>query len=152
MRREQFEHVIAAAAEVTGTDEFVVIGSQAILGPHPDAPASLLRSIEADIYPVDDPRRADLIDGALGDGSRFQRAYGYYAHGVGAETAKPPAGWRARLVRIDIQPRVGSPRRPVACASSRTTSFSPSAWPAEVATGISRATRSRPGSSGSTRC
>lgn len=32
MRPEDFEHVVAAAAEATGSDEFVVIGSQAILG------------------------------------------------------------------------------------------------------------------------
>jgi len=31
MRPEEFEHVLAAAAEVTGQDELVVIGSQAIL-------------------------------------------------------------------------------------------------------------------------
>jgi hypothetical protein len=38
MRRDEFEHVIAAAANVVDEDEFVVIGSQAILGPYPDAP------------------------------------------------------------------------------------------------------------------
>jgi len=32
MGPEEFEHVLAAAADVTGQDEFVVIGSQAILG------------------------------------------------------------------------------------------------------------------------
>jgi hypothetical protein len=31
--------------------------------------------------------------GALGDGSPFHAAFGYYAHGVGPETAKAPAGW-----------------------------------------------------------
>jgi hypothetical protein len=38
VRRADFEHVIAAAANVTGQNEFVVIGSQAILGTYPDAP------------------------------------------------------------------------------------------------------------------
>jgi hypothetical protein len=51
MRREDFEHVIAAAAEVSGEDEFVVVGSQAILGTYPKAPETMLRSMEADIYP-----------------------------------------------------------------------------------------------------
>jgi hypothetical protein len=32
---------------------------------------------------------------------------GYYAHGVGPETAKAPAGWEKRLVRVEIPPRVG---------------------------------------------
>lgn len=108
MRRDQLEHVIGAAANVTAEDEFVVIGSQAILGTYPDAPEPLLRSIEADIYPLQDPDKADEIDGALGDGSQFQRAYGYYAHGVGPETAKAPARWQERLVRV------ASGRQPVA--------------------------------------
>jgi hypothetical protein len=114
MRRDEFEHVIAAAANVVNEDEFVVIGSQAILGPYPDAPQSLLRSIEADIYPAQNPTKAEAIDGALGDGSPFHRSYGYYAHGVGPETAKAPAGWETRLVRVEVPPRVGSVRAPVA--------------------------------------
>ena len=114
MERADFEHVVASAAIVIGEDEFVVIGSQAILGPHPDAPPALLRSIEADLYPVASPAKADMIDGAMGDGSSFQRTFGYYAHGVGPETAKPPVGWRARLIRIEIPPRPSSSRRPVA--------------------------------------
>jgi hypothetical protein len=82
MRREHFEHVIAAAAHVADEDEVVVVGSQAILGSRPDAPETLLRSIEADLYPLRHPENADAIDGALGDGSPFHRTFGYYAHGV----------------------------------------------------------------------
>ena len=36
---------------VTGETEFIVIGSQAILGPFPDAPPVLRLSMEADLYP-----------------------------------------------------------------------------------------------------
>jgi hypothetical protein len=114
VRREQFEHVIAAAANVVGEDEFVVIGSQAILGSYPHAPQTLLRSLEVDIYPAKEPFDATQIDGALGDGSPFHRSFGYYGHGVGPETAKAPAGWRERLVRVEVPPRLNSPRRPVA--------------------------------------
>jgi hypothetical protein len=114
VRRADFEHVLGAAANVTGLDEFVVVGSQAILGSFDDVPESLLRSPEADIYPLRNPAAADLIDGALGDGSQFQLTYGYYARGVGPETAKAPAGWESRLVRREIPPRRGSDRSPVA--------------------------------------
>ncbi|MEX2193886.1 MAG: DUF6036 family nucleotidyltransferase [Thermoleophilaceae bacterium] len=114
MRRHELEHILGAAANVVGEDEFVVIGSQAILGPFPDAPESLLRSMEADIYPAAAPDRADELDGALGDGSRFHQAHGYYAHGVGPETAKAPAGWEQRLVRIRIEARPASKRQPTA--------------------------------------
>ena len=114
MRLEHFEHVIAAAAEVTGEDELVVIGSQAILGSIAQPPEALLRSLEADIYPLRHPASADAIEGALGDGSQFHLAYGYYAHGVGPETARAPKGWQQRLIRREIPTRVASSRRPVA--------------------------------------
>jgi uncharacterized nucleotidyltransferase DUF6036 len=111
VKREDFDHVVRAAGDVV-QDDVVVIGSQAILGPHPDAPASLLTSLEVDLYPVSDPDRADLIDGALGDGSPFHETYGYYAHGVGPETAKAPAGWEERLVPVEV-PAVLQTRRSV---------------------------------------
>jgi hypothetical protein len=93
MRHDEFLHVLHAAAVVTGEAEIVVIGSQAILGTHPDPPEAMLRSIEADVYPLHATDKVDLIDGAIGDGSAFQAQFGYYAHGVGPETAKAPAGW-----------------------------------------------------------
>jgi len=112
MKRADLEHVIAAAANALGEDAFVVIGSQAILGPCPDAPEALLRSMEVDLFPKDRPDRAIEIDGALGDGSPFHEAFGYYAHGVGPETAKAPAGWEDRLVEVAIPPRPGSGQAP----------------------------------------
>ncbi len=114
MNRADFEHVIAAAATVVGEDAFVVVGSQAILGPFPDAPPALLRSAEVDIYPAAAPERAIEIDASLGDGSAFHEAFGYYAHGVGPETARAPAGWEQRLISVEIPPRPRSDRRPTA--------------------------------------
>jgi hypothetical protein len=114
VRPEDFEHVVAAAAEVTTQDEFVVVGSQAILGSHDQPPETLLVSLEVDMYPLHDPDAAIYVDGALGDGSQFHVTFGYYAHGVGPETAKAPQGWEQRLVRREIPPRVASKRKPVA--------------------------------------
>jgi hypothetical protein len=108
VRRAEFDHVVAAAAEVTGHEELVVIGSQAILGSHDEPPETMLESLEADIYPLHDPAAADLIDRALGDGSQFHLAYGYYAHGVGPETAKAPTGWQERVVPREVPARPGS--------------------------------------------
>ncbi len=107
MRRPDFDHVIAAAASLTGETEIVVIGSQAIFGAAKRPPTAMLRSIEADIYPRARPEKAEEIDGTLGDGSQFQATFGYYAHGVGPETAKAPAGWEDRLVRIEVRRRPG---------------------------------------------
>lgn len=100
MRRPELEHVLRAAAAVTEDEEFVVIGSQAILGQFPDAPEALLASREADIYPRNRPERAIEIEGSLGDGSYFDSTYGYYAHAVGPETATLPDGWEQRLIEI----------------------------------------------------
>jgi hypothetical protein len=114
VNRAEFEHVIAAAAEVANEDEIVVVGSQAILGSVPDAPEPLLRSMEADVYPLNAPDKAIVIDANLGDGSSFHREYGYYAHGVGPETAYAPKGWEDRLVPVEVPVRPASRRRPIA--------------------------------------
>lgn len=102
MTRAQLEHLIRAAASITGDHEIVVIGSQAILGQFPDAPAELLVSAEADLYPRHLPERTDLISGAIGELSPFHETFGYYADGVGPETATLPTGWEQRLVPIRV--------------------------------------------------
>jgi hypothetical protein len=98
--REQLEHLLRAAAEISADDEIVVIGSQAILGQFPDAPASMRVSVEADLFPRNHPERADLIDGSIGELSPFHETFGYYAQGVAEETARLPEGWKDRLVII----------------------------------------------------
>ena len=82
---------------IADDEDIVVIGSQAILGEFPEAPEELRLSREADVYPRTYPERADLIDGSIGEGSPFERLFGYYAHGVGPETAVLPEGWEGRL-------------------------------------------------------
>ena len=100
MRREELEHLIRAAAAITNQQAIVIIGSQSILGAFPNAPETLLQSIEADLYPLHRPDLADLIDGSIGELSPFQERFGYYAQGVGPETAVLPDGWDRRLVKI----------------------------------------------------
>jgi hypothetical protein len=100
MQRPQLEHIIRAAAGITGADRFVVIGSQAVLGQFPNPPAELLVSIEADLFSLGSSKDADLIDGSIGEGSPFHQTFGYYAHGVAEETAVLPAGWKDRLVPL----------------------------------------------------
>lgn len=100
MNRAALEHILRAAGAIADEREFVVIGSQAILGQFPDAPEALLASIEADIYPRQAPAKSDLIDGAIGELSAFHQTFGYYAHGVDETTATLPAGWSDRLVPL----------------------------------------------------
>lgn len=100
MRRHELEHILRAAAAITDENDFVVVGSQAILGQYPDAPKELLISNEVDIYPEHHPELADLIDGAIGAGSMFSEQFGYHADGVGPETAILPRLWRTRAVLV----------------------------------------------------
>ncbi len=100
MRRTDLEHIIRAAGDIADDDELIIIGSQAILGQHPEAPAALLASMEADLWPKNHPERADLVDGCIGEGSPFHESYGYYAQGVGPQTARLPRNWMKRLVPV----------------------------------------------------
>lgn len=100
MKRSELEHLIRAAGSIADDTEIVVIGSQSILGQFPDAPESLLVSAEADVFPLNHPELADLIDGSIGEGSPFHELHGYYAQGVDERTATLPRGWRERLVKV----------------------------------------------------
>ena len=89
MTRAQLEHVIRAAGTIADVEDVVVIGSQAVL-----------LSNEADVFPHEHTERTDLIDSTIGEGSPFERAFGYYAHGVDETTAILPQGWRDRLILV----------------------------------------------------
>jgi hypothetical protein len=100
MTFEQLEHAIRAACGVAGDSEVIVFGSQAILGPHPDAHRDLRQSMEADIAPKNKPDRIDDIDGSLGELSQFHSTHGFYVHGLSIEAAKLPEGWQGRMVKV----------------------------------------------------
>ncbi|HXS27569.1 MAG TPA: DUF6036 family nucleotidyltransferase [Steroidobacteraceae bacterium] len=101
MTRFELEHIIRAAGSIAKDSEIIIIGSQSVLGQFPRAPAELLASTEADVFPRNHPERADLIDIQIGEGSTFHQEFGYYAQGVDERAATLPSGWRDRLVRID---------------------------------------------------
>ncbi|MFN8612470.1 MAG: DUF6036 family nucleotidyltransferase [Vulcanimicrobiota bacterium] len=101
MTRAQLEHVLRAAGAIAQEDKLVIIGSQAILGAYPEAPPALTVSLEVDLYPLNSPDKADLIDGSIGERSPFHETFGYYAHGIGPETAVLPYRWLSRVVQIN---------------------------------------------------
>jgi len=96
MTRSELEHVMRAAGAIAEADELVIIDSQAILGSFEEPPKELLSSIEVDLYPIPEVEKADLIDGSIGEESPFHETFGYYAYGVGPETAGLPENWRDR--------------------------------------------------------
>ena len=100
MTREQLEHAIRAACDVSGDSEIWVFGSQAILANYPNPPDSLRASIEVDVQPKNLPDKADAIDGALGELSLFHQTHGFYVHGISIESAKLPEGWDKRVIPV----------------------------------------------------
>lgn len=100
MKRSELEHIIRTGRAITLHRDFVIIGSQALLATNLNLPEQFLVSVKADIYPKEKPGDSLLIDGAIGEASVFHDTFGYYAHGVGPETATLPEGWEDRLVPI----------------------------------------------------
>jgi hypothetical protein len=90
MTRDQLEHAIRAACDVSNDTELWIFGSQALLGEFPDAPESLRTSIEVDVQPKNRPASVDATDGALGELSMFHQTHGFYVHGISIESAMLP--------------------------------------------------------------
>ena len=138
MNREQLAHVVRAAATITGDGDIVIIGSQSILGAADvgSLPEEATMSMEADVaFRSDvDARKADAVDGAIGELSQFHETYGYYAQGVEISTAVLPAGWEDRAETSTG--RTPDPATPA--ASSRTISSCRSSSPAERRTSPSQ--------------
>ena len=99
MQRSELEHLLRAAGEIIDERQFIVIGSQSILGKYPDAPEELLRSREADFIAKNRPERTAMLE-AIGEASRFYETHGYYVDPVDSRTAVLPRDWKSRLVNV----------------------------------------------------
>lgn len=102
MNIEQLQHLLRASSDIVGDDQFIVIGSQSILGKFPNAPATLLWSVEADLIAKNKPQETDKLD-SIGELSQFHHTHGFYADPVSERTAILPKGWKGRLVNINTQ-------------------------------------------------
>jgi hypothetical protein len=105
VRRRELAHILRAACDVTHDPRILVIGSQAILATFDEdaLPQEATLSIEADLAFFDDPeeRKAELIDGAIGELSPFHDEFSIYGQGVSLSTATLPTGWEERLTSFD---------------------------------------------------
>lgn len=99
MKKRQVDHVLRAAGRITGEQTFIIIGSQALHGKHPDLADEILTSFEVDLIATGRAERTEWLN-AIGYDSQFHETYGYYADAVDTATATLPAGWRARLVDL----------------------------------------------------
>ncbi len=99
MKKQQLDHVLRAAGAITGAEQFIIIGSQALHGKYPDLPDTIVRSIEVDLVAKDEQERTEWLN-AIGVDSPFHEQFGYYADPVDASTAVLPKGWKGRLVNL----------------------------------------------------
>ncbi|RMI12709.1 DUF6036 family nucleotidyltransferase [Cellulomonas triticagri] len=103
MRRPELAHLLRAASTVADDPDILLVGSQSILGTYDedDLPEAAVGSIEADVafFGAGAAEKADLVDGAICEGSGFHQMYGYDAQGVEIDgLVALPAGWRDRVV------------------------------------------------------
>jgi hypothetical protein len=107
VNRQQLAHLLRSACAIAHDADVLVLGSQSILGSfdEEDLPPAATASQEADIAFIDDPgrKKADQVEGAIGEMSTFHEEHGIYAEGVDIEVAILPDGWKDRLVSWDLQ-------------------------------------------------
>ena len=99
MKKRHVDHVLRAAAEITGERQFIIVGSQSLHGKFPDAPDTIVRSAEVDLIAKGKADRTEWLN-AIGQDSPFHESFGYYADPVDESTAKLPKGWKGRLVNL----------------------------------------------------
>lgn len=100
MKTEDIDRVLAAIRDVSGLDEFVVIGSLSALGIVDDRlPPRMTWSMEVDAYPERDPARAPEFSARFGENSAFHQAHGYYFDAVSPDLPTLPEGWQQRMLK-----------------------------------------------------
>jgi hypothetical protein len=99
MKKQQVDHVLRAAGEITGAKQFVIIGSQSLHGSNPDLADQIIRSAEVDLIAKQDTDRTEWLN-VIGQDSPFHENFGYYADPVDERTATLPKGWKGRLVNL----------------------------------------------------
>ena len=99
MKKQQVDHILRAAGDLTGEKQFVIVGSQSLHGKYPDLADDILRSFEVDLIAKNNPDRTEWLN-SIGQDSQFHETHGYYADPVDENTATLPKGWRARLVNL----------------------------------------------------
>ncbi len=99
------ERLFEEARKLIGLSEFVVVGSLSALGVVQGArvPARMLMSIDVDCYTRQDPGRVFELRKALGEGSAFEAAHGYYLDPISPDLPTLPSQWEFRLIRVPLK-------------------------------------------------
>ena len=100
MNVSDIDRVLSEIRDVSGLDEFVVVGSLSALGiTSGNLPARMTWSMEVDAYPERDPYRAPEFSAQFGEGSAFHQTYGYYFDAVSPDLPTLPDGWEQRMIK-----------------------------------------------------
>jgi hypothetical protein len=103
VKREYLFKLFDEACRMTGHHDYVVIGSLSILGTgdEDELPVEMSMSTDVDCWTMADPGRIDDVKPALGEGSAFHRANGYYLDPVSPSLPSLPDGWEARMNSLE---------------------------------------------------
>ena len=97
MRKSQFEAVLKAAAEVSGEQQFIVVGSQSVHAHTENVPVEVLISKECDLWAKGKEKKLAVLEEALGQRSPYFTDHGFYVDAVEPGLILLPAGWESRL-------------------------------------------------------
>jgi hypothetical protein len=105
MDLSKLETLFEEAQKLTGHTEFVVVGSLSILGvvQRGRVPPRMLMSIDVDCFTRKDPERTVELNQALGEGSAFEAAHGYFLDPVSPDLPTLPENWDFRLIRVPLK-------------------------------------------------
>ncbi len=103
MKLANIEKLLIEARKVTNHSDYVIIGSLSVLGCTSKPPASMVTSMDVDLYPRDDPGRSGEVGRELGETSEFAKKYGFYADPVSPGLPTLPSGWAARLQPVHFK-------------------------------------------------
>lgn len=103
MKRAHLFTLFEQARQLTGHRDFVVIGSLSILGTDDEAglPMEMSMSIDIDCYTKVDPARIYDLRAALGEGSDFHTAHGYFLDPVSPSLPSLPDAWQSRMTLLE---------------------------------------------------
>src|SRR5262245_27280908 len=102
MRRLQFEATLKAAAEVSGEQQLIVVGSQSVHAHTDRAPVEVLISKECDLWAKGKEEKLALVEEALGQRSEYFTKHGVYVDAVEPGLILLPSGWESRLTPFQV--------------------------------------------------
>lgn len=99
MKKQQLDHILRAAGNITGQKQFVIVGSQSLHGKYPNLADEIVMSAEVDLFASKKPDATELLN-EIGVDSLFHINHGVYADPIDERTATLPKGWKGRLVNL----------------------------------------------------